>query len=248
MLSSELSIPKGHGIVRVAHNLRMHVTDPRLWSRSVGTDYWARFGVGATAADTAGALLSDFGWTTTGLAETAATGAADFLSSDTPGVEDHILTNSSGDLLQTPSMFGAYLGAQAPASIMGRDPTRLTAEWLGSFTAVTGTSNRSGFGFVEDGGTAGTAADELAWIYTDGTNFTIRSDADSDAGAADDTDWHIWKIVVKTGSATDAVEWFIDGTSQGTIDRKTDEWPVSFGMYAHTTNRPGIAWLHIFYE
>ncbi|KKK48953.1 hypothetical protein LCGC14_3139960, partial [marine sediment metagenome] len=91
-------------------------------------------------------------------------------------------------------------------------------------------------------------ADELAWIYTDGTNFTIRSDADSDAGAADDTDWHVWKITVKIGSATDAVEWFIDGTSQGKMDRKTDEWPVSFGMYAHTTNRPGLAWLHFSYS
>ena len=248
-MPSELSLPKGHGIVRVAHNLRLHVTDPRLWSRSIGTDYWLRGGIGIVSAQaTAGELLSDYGWTTTGLAETAATGAADFLSSATPGVEDYVGANSSTDLLQSPSMFGGYLGAQAAASIMGRDPTRLTAEWLGAFTAVTGTSNRSGFGLVEDGGTAGTAVDELAWIYTDGTNFTLRSDADSDAGAADDTSWHIWKIIVKTGTATDAVEWFIDGTSQGTIDRKTDEWPVSFGMYAHTTNRPQIAWLHIFYE
>jgi hypothetical protein len=233
-------------IVRAPYR-RIHVTDPRLWSRAIGTDYWAKFGVGSTAADTGGTLLSDFGWTTTSLVETAATGGGDFLSSSDIGVPDHVLTNASGDLLQSPSMIGGWDGAAAAGDILGYDPTTLTVEFLGAFTVVTGTSNRSGFGLVEDGGTAGTAADELAWIYTDGTNFTIRSDADSDAGALDDTNWHLWKIAIKTGSATDAVEWFIDGTSQGTMDRKTDEWPASFGMHALTTNRPALAWIHVSY-
>ncbi|KKN06315.1 hypothetical protein LCGC14_1078420 [marine sediment metagenome] len=227
---------------------RVHVIDPRLWSRALGTDYWASFGETSIDADTGGAKLDDFGWTTTTLTETVATGAGDFLSSDTPGVPDHVLTDGSGDLLQSPAIFGGYAHGRAVESMLGYAPTQLTLECYASFTVVTGTSNRSGFGLVEDAGTAGTAADELAWIYTDGTNFTIRSDADSDAGAADDVDWHLWKITVKIGSATDAVEWFIDGTSQGTMDRKTDEWPVSFGMYAHTTNRPGLAWIHISYS
>lgn len=233
------------GIVRNPPINRLHVTDARDWSQAIGTDYWARFGVGSTTAATA---LSNYGWTTTSLVETAATGGADFLSSSDVGVDDHALTNASGDLLQSPSVFGSYYHGQVAAEILGYDPTQMTVEFLGSFTVVTGTSNRSGFGLTEDGGTAGTAADELAWIFTDGTNFTIRSDADSDVGAADDTDWHVWRIVVDTGSATDAVEWFIDGTSQGTMDRKTDEWPVSFGMHALTTNRPAISWVHIFYS
>ncbi len=156
---------------------RVHVIDPRLWSRALGTDYWASFGETSIDADTGGAKLDDFGWTTTTLTETAATGAGDFLSSDTPGVPDHVLTDGSTDLLQSPAIFGGYAHGLAVESMLGYAPTQLTLECYASFTVVTGTSNRSGFGLVEDAGTAGTAADELAWIYTDGTNFTIRSDA-----------------------------------------------------------------------
>ena len=227
---------------------RVHVTDPRLWSRALGTEYWAKFGKGATTGDTSGVVLTDYGWTATSLIETSATGGGDFLSSSDIGVEDHVRCDASGDLLQSPSIFGGYGHGRAVESMLGYAPTQMTMECLGAFLAVTGTSNRSGFGLTEDGGIAGVANDALAWIYTDGTNFTIRSDADSDAGAADDTDWHHWKITVKIGSATDAVEWFIDGTSQGTIDRKTDEWPVSFGMHALTTNRPALAWVHLSYS
>lgn len=227
---------------------RVHVPNARLWETELGTDYWARFGIRSTIAETNGAALSENGWTTTSLVETAMSGAGDFLSSSDIGIEAHVLTDATGDLLQSPSVFGGNGHAQAAAAILGYTPTQMSVEFFASFTVVTGTSNRSGFGLTEDGGTAGVSADELAWIYTDGTNFTIRSDADSDVGALDNTDWHIWKIVVATGSATDAVEWFIDGSSQGTMDRKTDEWPVSFGMHALTTNRPALSWVHIWYS
>ncbi|KKL90276.1 hypothetical protein LCGC14_1906280 [marine sediment metagenome] len=227
---------------------RLHVMDARSWSTQMGTDYWAQFGIRSTIAPTGGGILSELGWTTTSLIETAMTGAGDFLSTSDFSVPAHILTDASGDLLESPSVFGDGSQAEAVAQILGHSPTTLSCEWYGSFTVVTGTSNRSGFGLVQDGGAAGTAADQLAWIYTDGTNFTIRSSGDSDAGALDDTDWHTWRIIVSTGSATDAVEWFIDGTSQGTMDRITDQWPVSWGMHALTTNRPAVAWLHIWYE
>lgn len=231
-------------------NNRLHVTDARAWSTQMGTDYWAKFGILSTLASSTPAIedLDEFGWTTTSLIETAATGTGDFLSLSDFGIPAHILTDASGDLLESPSMFGDFTGSSAAAAILGHDPTTLTMECLASFTVVTGTSNRSGFGLVQDGGAAGTAADQLAWIFTDGTNFTLRSSADSDVGALDNTDWHIWKIVVQTGSATDAVEWFIDGTSQGTMNRLEDQWPVSFGLHALTTNRPGIAWVHLWYE
>ena len=229
-------------------NNRLHVMDARSWSTQMGTDYWAQFGIGSTIAVTNGTLLSEFGWTTTSLVETAMTGAGDFLSTSDFSVPAHLLTNASADLLESPSVFGDGAQAEAAAEILGHSPTTMSCEWYGSFTVVTGTSNRSGFGLVQDGGAAGTAADQLAWIYTDGTNFTLRSSGDSDAGALDDTDWHTWKIVVSTGSVTDAVEWFIDGTSQGTMDRIDDQWPVSFGMHALTTNRPAIAWVHLWYE
>ncbi len=228
---------------------RVHITEPRLWSRSIGTDYWARFGAGVVSAQaTAGELLSDYGWTTTSLVETAATGGGDFLDSADFSVPDHLLTDASADLLESPSIFGDYAGSRAAETILGYAPTALTCEFYGSWTVVTGTSNRSGFGLVQDGGAAGTAVDQLAWIYTDGTNFILRSSGDSSVGALDDTDWHTWKIVVSNGSTTAAIEWFIDGTSQGTLDRLEDQWPVSFGMHALTTNRPAIAWLHIWYS
>ena len=101
---------------------------------------------------------------------------------------------------------------------------------------------------VENAGTSGVDNDAMAWIFTDGANFTLRSAADSDAGAADDALWHIFKIVVSAGGTSDTIEWFIDGTSQGTIDRQTDLWPCSFGMHALTTNRPGLGWVHIYYK
>lgn len=237
-------------IVRAPARPRVHVMDARSWSTQMGTDYWAQFGVKSTIATAGGSteVLSEYGWITTSLVETAMTGEGDFLSTSDFSIPAHVLTNASGDLLESPSLFGDGAGAEAAAAILGHSPTTLTCEFYGSFTAVTGTSNRSGFGLIQDGGSAATAADQLAWIYTDGTNFTLRSSGDSDVGAADDTDWHTWKIVVSNGSVTDAVEWFIDGTSQGTMDRIDDQWPVSFGMHAHTTNRPGLAWVHISYS
>lgn len=224
---------------------RKHILTPQEWAYSAGTDYWAYFGNSALLSANAH-QLSDYGWTTTTLAFASADGG-DFMSSTDVGTPNGLVFGDSTDLLQSPNIFGDYTHGRFVEEVLGRFPTQLVVELYAAFTTVTGTSNRSGFGLVEAGGTAGTAADELAWIYTDGTNFTIRSDADSDAGAADDTNYHLWKIVVSSGSATDAVEWFIDGTSQGTMDRKTDEWPASFGMYAHTTNRFVLSWVHIYY-
>ena len=237
-------------ILRAPAPRRVHVMDARSWSTQVGTDYWANFGLGSTIVSAGGSreVITVFDWTATSLVETAMTGGGDFLSTSDFSVPAHILTDASADLLESPSLFGDGSQAEAVAEILGHDPTTMSCEWYGSFTAVTGTSNRSGFGLVQDGGAAGTAADQLAWIFTDGTNFTIRSSGDSDVGALDDTDWHTWKIVVSNGSATDAVEWFIDGTSQGTFNRLEDQWPVSWGMHALTTNRPAVAWLHIWYS
>ncbi len=227
------------------HKTRHHIWTPQEWGYSPGTDYWAFFGdsglLGANAHQ-----LSDYGWTTTALAFASPDGA-DFLSSDDVGTPNGLAFADANDLLQSPAIFGDYTHGRMVEEILGKFPTQFAIEIYAAFTTVTGTSNRSGFGLVEAGGTAGAAADELAWIYTDGTNFTIRSDTDSDVGAADDTSYHLWKIVVSSGSATDAVEWFQDGTSQGTMDRKTDEWPASFGVFAHTTNRFVVNWVHAYY-
>ncbi len=232
-------------LARADYRARKHILVPQEWAYAAGTDFWAYFGNSGLLAANAH-QLSDYGWTTTTLAHASPDGA-DFMSSDGIGTPNGLVFADSTDLLQSPAIFGDHTHALMVQELTGGFPSQLVMEVYAAFTTVTGTSNRSGFGLVEAGGTAGVSADELAWIYTDGTNFTIRSDTDSDAGAADDTSYHLWRIVVSTGSATDAVEWFKDDVSQGTMDRKTDEWPVSFGMYAHTTNRFVLSWIHIYY-
>jgi len=222
---------------------RIHV--PALaWGTDMGTDFWL---IPEGEQVTAGSLLSDRGWTTTSLVETAGTGA-DFLSSSDVGNPPHYLTNAASDLLQSPAIFGDYIHGEQAASILGYSPTQLIVEFYAAMTVHSADeAATTGWGLVEAGGTAGTAADRMAWISTDATNFWLRSAADTDAGATDDANWHLFRIEVATGSVTDAITWYIDGTSQGTIDRQTDLWPVSFGMFASTTNRPALSWIHAWY-
>ena len=225
---------------------RIHV-EAMEWGRKPGTDFWLiPRNEGELTGVTNEPTLADREWVTTSLVWTAGSGA-DFLDSSDVGTPEHFLTNASGDLLQSPAIFGGYVHTQAVARILGYTPTQLVCEFYASFTDASANETRSGFGLVEAGGTAGTDADAMAWIYSDGTNFGIRSAADSDAGAVIDNNWNLWRIVISSGSATDAIEWFINGTSQGTMDRQTDLWPCSLGMHALTTNRPGLAWAHFFY-
>jgi hypothetical protein len=233
-----------------APDRRVHVTDPFDWNRAGGTDYWLVFGTEALTS-AAGRLLSDQGWTgvVATFTETAGS-AADFISTSDRGAPAHLLTNGSGDILQSPAVFGDYGHAQIAAAILGYQPTRLVCEFYAAMTVHTANETRSGWGLIVAGGAAGTDADRLAWISTDATNFNISSSADSDAGALDDALWTMFKIVVSNAVAagTDMVEWFINGTSQGTMDLLTDVFPCSFGMAALTTNRPGLAMVHVYYE
>ena len=227
---------------------RVHVRLPEEWNRSGGTDYWAVFGLESTvAAAASSALLSDSGWITTSLVETAGS-AGDFLSSSDPGVPPHLLTDATGDLIQSPPMFGDYANSLIAANILGYTPTKLIVEFYAAFT-VASANEHSVIGLVEAGGSVATGADSMLHVKSNGTNFLLAGAVDSDTGALVDTAWHTWKIVVtNTGSITDAAEWFIDGTSQGTMDIQADLWPCSFGMHALTTNRPALAWAHIWYE
>ena len=227
---------------------RVHVTDPFDWNRAGGSDFWAVFGPESITSATA-RLLSDQGWVTTSLAETAGTGA-DFLSSSDKAAPAHVLTDASGDLLQSPAVFGDYGHGLIAAKILGYQPATLNFEFYAALTVHSANEPRSGFGVVEAGGTAGVDNDAMAWIHANAANFTIRSAADSDVGALLDTAWHKFKIVFKNkvAAGTDMVEWFIDDVSQGTMDLQTDLFPVSIGMHALTTNRPALAWVHVWYE
>jgi len=247
-MATELSVPKGHGLVRVAHNLRHHVPAHR-WQSEAGTDFWYVVNhadplTASGATNLSG--LDSFGWTATTLSLSSATGG-DFLSSATVGTPTATVFGADTDLLQSPTIFGDYSHGLMAGQILGHYPTRLALEVYAAFTTHSANETRTGFGLTEAGGTSGTAADAMAWIHTDATNFTIRSGADSDAGAADDANYHQFKIVVKVGT-TDAIEWFIDGTSQGTMDNQAALWPCSFGAYASTTNRLALAWAHLWYE
>jgi hypothetical protein len=130
---------------------------------------------------------------------------------------------------------------------MGYAPTKLCAEFWAAMTVHSANETTSGFGFST--GSPATDTNHIAYIYTNGTNWHIRgtpgTGAFDDAGAADDASWHKFKIVITSGGTT---EWFIDGTSQGTITLVTDLYPTALAMHALTTNRPGIASGHVWYE
>jgi hypothetical protein len=242
-----LSLVDSTGVRRAP---RVHITLPEDWNRATGTDYWAHFGPETLAAAAgSSALLSDSGWTLTALGVETAGSGGDFLSSSDPGVPPHVLTDLTGDILQSPAVFGTYSHMLGAADILGYTPTKLAFEWYGAMTVHTANEPRSAWGLVQAGGAIGTDANRLAVVSTDGTNFTAFSSGDSDAGALDDAAWHRFKVVLDSSVAagTNMVEWFIDGTSQGTLDLLTDVFPCSFGMAALTVNRPALAWVHGWY-
>jgi hypothetical protein len=227
---------------------RVYITDPRNWAISPGTDFM--LGAGTTTAlitsGTAGQVLSEYGWTTTGLAYTAGS-AADFLSSADPGVAPHIILADASDLLASPAIFGDYAHALAASWILGYMPTTLSFECRAAFTTAANDEPSTAFGFVEDGGSVITAAaaDQLACISSNGTNFELNSGAAVDAGAAVDTAWHTFRVTVSSAN----VQWWIDGTSQGTIALEADEFPVSFeaGVVAAGANDIAISHVRVWY-
>lgn len=229
----------------IAQTGRAHVLTAQEWGYGAGTDFWLIAATNGMLTAGNAHELSDYGWTTTALSLASATvGAADFIASADVGTPNHIVFDATGDLLQSPPMFGDYGHALVAGAFLGHTPTKLILEALAVFSVNSANETTSGFGLIEDNGVPSTALDHLAYIFSDGTNFGLRSGAASDAGALVDVLWHTWKIVVTSAN----VEWFIDGTSQGTIALEADEFPVSFGAHTLTTNRVLISWVHIWYE
>ena len=214
-------------------NRRVHITDTN-WSNNFGTDYWFFVNSGSS-------VTAPSGWTMTALSLTASGLVGDFHSS--ADIDPYFISfGASGDLMQSPIIFGGYDWQQAQKSILGYAPTKLCVEVHAQYTVHTANEPTSCFGFVK--GAASTAANAVATIYTNGTNFFLTDGTTSDQGTIDDGLWHIFKIVVD-GTNT---EWFIDGVSQGTITTETDEWPVAFGAHSFTTNRLGISYIHVWAE
>ncbi len=89
----------------------------------------------------------------------------------------------------------------------------------------------------------------MALITSDGTDFSLEGSGDLDAGSTDNLNPHLFKITVGPGT-TDAIEWFIDGVSQGTMDSQANLWPVAWGASTASAgaNDPVVSWVHIWYE
>ena len=244
---------------------RKHVLKGTDWGSTLGTDYWlvlnSGLDLGAAAFSVSGGnsagtlnVLAENGWTATSLVNTAGSGA-DFMSSADKGTPGHFLTNASGDLLNSPAVFGDYVHAAAAADIMGRSvlPHMLVADFWGAMTVHSADEPRSGWGFIEDGGSAATEADQLAFISSDGTNFQVGANAGTPVNlTTDDANWHRFTIVLDR--RTSKVSVGVDGTAYLTSASSTtlaitgDEFPAKFGFHALTTNRPGLGLTHVYYE
>ena len=224
---------------------RAHLLSPQEWGYAVGTDFYLTASVNGMLTAGNGHELSDYGWTTTSLGLVAGTGA-DFITSVDVGTPGQIQFNAASDLLQSPAIFGDYKHAREAQWVLGYLPNRLVVEIYGAFTTAATNETATGFGLVEAGGSPITAADHMAFIVSNGTNFVCRSGAASDAGSAVDTSWHMFRIEITVGGS---VEWFIDDVSQGTFAIQTDLWPASFGagIQALGVNVIALSSVHIWY-
>jgi hypothetical protein len=224
---------------------RVHVYNGADWARTAATDFWLVGGPGEESVATGAGLrtLDGGGWTATSVVEDTGSDG-DFLSSSDDDPSSFHL-DAQNDLIQSPSIFGSYAHAYLAQQFLGAIPTELNLEIYAQHLDGTGNETNSCFGFVEGGGSIIVANDALATIFSDGTNFKLRSGAaTSAAGAVDDTSWHLWRIKVTSAS----VEWFNNGTSVNTIALEADEWPVAFGIgVGGAANFLKMAWAHVWY-
>ena len=223
---------------------RQYVLKAQDWNRAAGTDFWY-FGGPASHGAAGDDLITDFGWTATSITSTQGT-LADLLSSADVGTPNISALDAASDLLVSPTIFGDYAHGLQASKILGYYPTRLCLEVYANFSVATANETTSGVGLST--GTPLTAGNHIAYIISNGTNFLLRNAAGTtDAGAAVDNVFHLWKIVATTAST---IEWFIDGTSQGTLALTADLFPTAFaaGIVAAGTNRVNIAQAHVWYE
>lgn len=222
------------------------VVDPRYWASAWGHEYWTLFGnadwVAAMSATNDGA--SGYGWTATALSVNNGD-AGDFLSPAdlTP---THCAFNAAADALVSPRVFGSYDHGLMASRFLGYPVTTLTLEFFAAFNTASANETTTFIGMVDPANTDAASAGSAGAIRSGGTasTFFLTSDNGSDAGAAIDTNWHLWKI--QYGQST--TEWFIDDVSQGTITTETDIWPLSFKAIAGTTNRMVLSWARIYYS
>jgi hypothetical protein len=247
-MTTELSKPKGHGIVRVAHNLRVHAYRPQDWGAFPATDYWANWG-DLTFADAAASDLVANGWLTSGFSHLASSGA-DFISSSDVGTTGGLNFDAVSDYMISPFIFGDYAHALLAGQILGYMPTELNMECYARF-AANNDEEETGFGLLEAGTDANALvkADLMAFVTSDGTNFSLESGAAAAASdGLDSTTPHQFKVTLSGTTA----KWWIDGTLQtNTLAIQNDLWPCAWGAgtkAATGANDPVINWVHIWYS
>lgn len=228
---------------------RVHALHPYDWAEAAATDYWANFGSIVGIPGNAIGDLDLYGWATTGFSHTVGS-LAGFIDSADVGTTGGINLDAVSDNIVSPFIFGDYAHAKMVEGLLGHEPTILNMECYARF-AANNDEEETGFGFVEAGAaTPFVKAGLMALITSDGTNFSLEGAGDLDAGSTDNTTPHLFKIVINKGT-TDAIEWFIDGTSQGTMDSQINLWPVAWGAStkaATGANDPVVSWVHIWYE
>lgn len=222
------------------------IANPRWWESGWGYEYWTLFGnadwVAAMSASNNGG--SGYGWTMTALSIVEGA-SGDFLSS-----ADHTPTycslGANLDSLVSPRVFGSYDHGIMAQRFLGYPPTTLTLEFYAAFLTASANETTTFVGMVAPSNVDAAAAGSAGAIRSGGTasTFFLTSDNGSDAGAAIDTNYHLWRIVY--GPTT--TEWFIDDVSQGTITTETDIWPLSFKAYSATTNRIALVYARIWYS
>lgn len=247
---------------------RVHVNAGWKWAHEVGTDYWLHptsgLHQGTAASTTVGPLLAENGWVATSLLNTNGSIAGFRGGVFTPGtgknrdgafvdtgIPSHFLTNADADLLSSPIMFGNADDMQAATELAGMRnlPNILGLSFWGAMTVSSANELDAGWGFIADGGAPDTAADALAFIFTDGTNFGIQT-AGARVGAVGATDDELWHYFRMEFDFNGFLTWWIDGALQerNSVTITADQWPAKFGFAASATNFPGLGLTHVYYD
>lgn len=208
------------------------------WHLAAGTHYHNLFNSATAPA----------GWTHTGTPSALTASTGDFNSSaDHSPVGLGLNTVASAQSLRFQSLlFGTYAQWATARDILGYEPTKLCFKLWASFAINTANEANTGFGLVTTSAATTANSEKIAWVHSDGTNFTFRENTNTDAGAAKDTAFHEYIIKI---DATN-MEWFIDGVSQGTLSTPTDKWGAAFQANgaAGRTNSVQVSSLLVWYE
>lgn len=113
-------------IVR-AQDKRVHITNPRDWGMSAGTDYWASFG-DLTLAPALAQDLVNYGWLEAGTWVQLAGSLASLLTSADVGQTGGARMDTADDAIVSPFIFGDYAHGLLAGQFLGYTPTTLNLE------------------------------------------------------------------------------------------------------------------------